>query len=131
MERRKQVMAEMGFKQSGENPSMLKAERKIAGMERVEEEKGLKYVLNCYSYIFSSWFVRVRLKILQSTQRCLVCHEGYTFKPRECMGIYVFCKETAVGDELEEIGLTTVTHFNIIHFSCHKYVHNSAVRPLF
>jgi E3 ubiquitin-protein ligase UBR4 len=43
------------------------------------------------------------------------------FKPTEIMGFYVFNKEVPVGYFAEEeLGVTTVTHFNIIHHSCHR-----------
>eukprot|EP00301_Raphidiophrys_heterophryoidea_P004344 c11897_g1_i1.p1 GENE.c11897_g1_i1~~c11897_g1_i1.p1 ORF type:complete len:680 (+),score=178.00 c11897_g1_i1:236-2041(+) len=84
---------------------------------------------------------------------CMVCREGYTFKPGEVLGVYVLCKRLGLpptsagfdpqklisslaaasgkpsrslggsgpgGSELgEDLGITTLTHFNVIHLSCH------------
>lgn len=66
-------------------------------MEKVEEEKGPK---------------------------CVACEDGYTAKPGEIMGAYVFSKRllfrewTGAGSSLgsKSQGYTTVTHSNYIHY---------------
>lgn len=72
--------------------------------------------------------------------RCMVCQEGYRFKPREILGIYVYCSQLRHGaradadqgglfgfehefdDEETGVDLSVVSHFNFIHFSCHRNV---------
>ncbi|KAF2077723.1 hypothetical protein CYY_000970 [Polysphondylium violaceum] len=73
---------------------------------------------------------------------CMVCREGYSFKPEDVLGIYTYSKriplhpfnETTVpstgtssnnptspgGSNSLSNGFTTVTHFNMIHFFCHR-----------
>jgi E3 ubiquitin-protein ligase UBR4 len=63
---------------------------------------------------------------------CMVCHEGYSYKPTEMLGFYVYAKKCnihgekmasgplAARNDKGEKGYTTVSHFNIIHFSCHR-----------
>ena len=67
--------------------------------------------------------------------RCCVCQEGYSYKPGQMLGMYVFVKPVAVamddtltlmadglpleGDD-DELGVCTVTHFNLIHYRCHQ-----------
>lgn len=63
----------------------------------------------------------------------MVCREGYSYKPNEVLGFYTFSKRvplTWLGSSAGspphsshtrgENGYTTVTHFNVIHFSCHR-----------
>lgn len=59
---------------------------------------------------------------------CVICREGYKFKPNVVLGIYTFTKRCNV-EEFETkprktVGYTTVTHFNVVHVDCHM----SAVR---
>ena len=58
--------------------------------------------------------------------KCIVCYEGYTKKPAEFLGMYVFSKRLNISEisEMEggftkTMGYTTVTHSNFIHFTCH------------
>lgn len=55
---------------------------------------------------------------------CMVCQEGYAYKPRDMLGFYVFDKEVNLNVDCsskdENIGLTSVTHFNTIHYTCHS-----------
>jgi E3 ubiquitin-protein ligase UBR4 len=58
--------------------------------------------------------------------KCIVCHEGYTKKPHEILGIYVFSKRLKIAELsptgtgfLTTVGYQTVTHSNFIHFLCH------------
>eukprot|EP00468_Gymnochlora_sp_CCMP2014_P014335 CAMPEP_0167769544 /NCGR_PEP_ID=MMETSP0110_2-20121227/17363_1 /TAXON_ID=629695 /ORGANISM="Gymnochlora sp., Strain CCMP2014" /LENGTH=953 /DNA_ID=CAMNT_0007658503 /DNA_START=1030 /DNA_END=3892 /DNA_ORIENTATION=+ len=91
--RRRAVLKKMGFKRQ---KNRLTANMKIAGLESLGKENRFK---------------------------CMVCQEGYDFKPRSTMGFYVFNKEVAIGDLIgaeDEIGLTSVTHFNMIHYTCHE-----------
>ena len=69
---------------------------------------------------------------------CVVCGEGETYRPGEVLGCYAFCKRVPLllqaggpsphispgaavgGGGLTETCYTSVSHFNIIHFSCHR-----------
>lgn len=58
--------------------------------------------------------------------KCIVCQEGYTSKPSEILGMYVFCKRLKIAELsssskgfITTLGYTTVTHSNYIHFLCH------------
>eukprot|EP00026_Physarum_polycephalum_P007765 Phypoly_transcript_07831.p1 GENE.Phypoly_transcript_07831~~Phypoly_transcript_07831.p1 ORF type:complete len:524 (+),score=164.84 Phypoly_transcript_07831:223-1572(+) len=59
---------------------------------------------------------------------CMVCREGYSFKPHEVLGFYTYSKRVPLSwlgacaqtSGRGENGYTTVTHFNVIHFSCHR-----------
>ncbi|EFA82601.1 hypothetical protein PPL_04293 [Heterostelium album PN500] len=64
---------------------------------------------------------------------CMVCREGYSFKPEDVLGIYTYSKkipllpinETTVSSTTGtpsgvSYGFSTVTHFNIIHYFCHR-----------
>lgn len=54
MERRAVVMAELGFKPTQDKPLVLKAETKITGLEKIENEKGFKYASTpIHTFIFS------------------------------------------------------------------------------
>lgn len=64
--------------------------------------------------------------------KCIACREGYTKKPNEIMGMYVFSKKlkiTEVSDNgsgfSNTMGYTTVTHSNCIHFICHQNAHRA------
>lgn len=59
---------------------------------------------------------------------CSVCQEGYTFKPDELLGAYVyhyrvpmhsFLLTKAPTPSSECDGVMTITAFNVIHFQCH------------
>ncbi|KAL9643652.1 hypothetical protein ABK040_016104 [Willaertia magna] len=49
---------------------------------------------------------------------CSVCGDGYTFKPTEVIGTYVFCKHVILNDNSS--AYSTVSQFNTIHTSCHS-----------
>ena len=54
---------------------------------------------------------------------CVVCGEGETYRPGEPLGAYVYVKRVplGLGDAGRlEYGYTTVSHFNLIHFGCHR-----------
>jgi hypothetical protein len=58
--------------------------------------------------------------------KCIVCLEGYTKKPTEILGMYVFCKRAKITEIsasgsgfINTQGYSTVTHSNFIHFVCH------------
>ncbi|KAK0172054.1 hypothetical protein PV328_005423 [Microctonus aethiopoides] len=59
---------------------------------------------------------------------CVICREGYKFKPNVVLGIYTFTKRCNVEEfeikQRKTVGYTTVTHFNVVHVDCHM----SAVR---
>lgn len=46
---------------------------------------------------------------------CIICQEGYTAKPNELLGIYVFVKRVEISKDTNAQGYNTVTHFNVIH----------------
>jgi len=62
---------------------------------------------------------------------CLVCQEGYEFAPSLTLGFYVYQHQadlaapytgeddSSAGGE-DGAGITTVTHFNLIHHRCHQ-----------
>ena len=59
--------------------------------------------------------------------KCVACEDGYTAKPGDVLGVYVFSKRmpfrewTGAGStqSSQSQGYTTVTHNNYIHFQCH------------
>ncbi|XP_014236597.1 protein purity of essence isoform X3 [Trichogramma pretiosum] len=59
---------------------------------------------------------------------CVICREGYKFKPAMVLGIYTFTKRCNVEEfetkQRKTVGYTTVSHFNVVHIECHM----SAVR---
>ncbi|OAD57065.1 E3 ubiquitin-protein ligase UBR4, partial [Eufriesea mexicana] len=59
---------------------------------------------------------------------CVICREGYKFKPHMVLAIYTFSKRCNVEEfetkQRKTVGYTTVTHFNVVHVDCHM----SAVR---
>ncbi len=60
----------------------------------------------------------------------MVCREGYSLRPGQLLGTYTYCKAVAA-DDASVIGcsapnqpglavvFTSVSHFNLIHCSCH------------
>ncbi|XP_020299583.1 E3 ubiquitin-protein ligase UBR4 isoform X2 [Pseudomyrmex gracilis] len=54
---------------------------------------------------------------------CVICREGYEFKPNMVLGIYTFTKRCNVEEfetkQRKTVGYTTVTHFNVVHVDCH------------
>jgi E3 ubiquitin-protein ligase UBR4 len=97
-EHRKKVLQELNLNRIGENKVASASKMVIEGMEDLEEEAGLK---------------------------CMVCQEGYTFKPMEILGVYTFSKRVNMGMLMEskgrqDSGFTTITNFNLIHFQCHR-----------
>eukprot|EP00741_Cyanophora_paradoxa_P010492 tig00000158_g10145.t1 len=56
--------------------------------------------------------------------RCMVCREGYAYKPREPMGAYVYLRRPRGGGRggsgPGEAGVASSSHFNTIHFACHR-----------
>jgi hypothetical protein len=59
---------------------------------------------------------------------CVICKEGYTLRPHEVLGFYVYSKPTAVSLAVESTQnpadtvnvVSCVTHFTVIHSSCHE-----------
>lgn len=59
---------------------------------------------------------------------CMVCHEGYQYKPNDTIAFYTYCKQVDIDvntlfnrSSLPVIsGVSTVTHFNLIHIQCHN-----------
>ncbi len=55
--------------------------------------------------------------------KCMVCMEGYHIRPQDVLGIYTFSIRRPLIEgtkHKQEYGLTTVTHFSVIHFACHR-----------
>ena len=54
--------------------------------------------------------------------KCVTCEEGYTAKPGDILGMYVFSKRLSFKDwngkrgGSQTQGYTTVTHSNFIHY---------------
>ena len=95
---REKMLKSMGFVvASPEQGGKIKASSTLTGLEDLEDEGG---------------FV------------CVVCREGYKFKPKESLGIYTFSKriEVSLGGSptKPEKCYSTVTHFNLIHNKCHS-----------
>ncbi|KYQ89094.1 hypothetical protein DLAC_10325 [Tieghemostelium lacteum] len=104
---REDVLKELGLSQTGKH---VTASSVPSSIEDLEEDEGFT---------------------------CMVCREGFSFKPEDVLGIYTYSKripllsmnETTVTNSLSPTspsgtagshGFTTVTHFNIIHFFCHR-----------
>ncbi|XWS75634.1 hypothetical protein CRYUN_Cryun01aG0107800 [Craigia yunnanensis] len=56
---------------------------------------------------------------------CMVCREGYSFRPTDLLGVYSYSKRVNLGvgtsgSARGECVYTTVSYFNIIHFQCHQ-----------
>ena len=62
---------------------------------------------------------------------CVVCGEGELYRPGEALGCYTFCRRVtahAAGGGAAPVSTsgrgesyyTSVSHFNVIHFSCHR-----------
>lgn len=58
--------------------------------------------------------------------RCVVCQEGYSYKPEEILGAYIYSKSCEIrgSDNFNEkftaaTGISSVTHLGLIHLSCH------------
>ena len=64
--------------------------------------------------------------------KCSVCLEGYAYKPTLQLGFYVYNAQCVLGAGAvddgasggssgeESVGVTTVSHFSLIHYSCHR-----------
>ena len=117
LDKRQQILASMGMARSGNSKNVIVADTQTALMEDLEEETG---------------------------HICVVCGEGETYRAGETLGAYCFCKRVpmpaplaggsagtpgSAGSLLEgasavlarhEQCYSTVTHFNVIHFACHR-----------
>jgi len=57
--------------------------------------------------------------------KCVVCQEGYSKRPTEILGFYVFQRRQKVQEITSTqhlstfTGVSTVTYFRCIHFTCH------------
>ena len=97
LQQREKMLKSMGFSvASPEQGGKITASSKVAGVEELEDDQGFT---------------------------CIVCREGYKYKPKDMFGIYVFSKKVDVtlgGLSLrQEKCYSTVTHFNWIHYKCH------------
>ena len=109
-ERRQKLLEKMGFTggEAADGRLHLVSNVKMRGMEDVAEEE-------------------------DGALRCCICGEGHSLKPHQMLGIYVYVKpihislssESALMSGLlgdcddDEVGVSSVTHFTVIHFSCH------------
>ena len=110
-ERRRQLLQKLGINSSPDlKGKLVLADDKVLGFKDVQEDDDLL--------------------------RCCVCREGYTCKPGQMLGMYVYVKPVHValddtmtimadglpldGDDVDELGVCTVTHFNLIHYRCHQ-----------
>jgi hypothetical protein len=62
--------------------------------------------------------------------KCIICQEGYQQADTDLLGVYVFVKKISMHPDRvihhsEEAGYTTVTHFNSIHFKCHRNAYDA------
>ncbi len=69
----------------------------------------------------------IHLPPAEDALKCIVCHEGYSGKAEDILGAYVFTMQCSIrgNDNFAEkcthaMGFSTVTHFNLIHLSCHQ-----------
>eukprot|EP00698_Gefionella_okellyi_P019390 TRINITY_DN593_c0_g2_i1.p1 TRINITY_DN593_c0_g2~~TRINITY_DN593_c0_g2_i1.p1 ORF type:complete len:2390 (-),score=701.17 TRINITY_DN593_c0_g2_i1:133-7272(-) len=97
---RERMLQEIGVKfapTSDASSAFLVAAKKITGMEDISEEAGLQ---------------------------CCICHEGYSFRPTEPLGVYTSSVRTTLPlldtSHRQELGYHTQTHFTVIHLSCHR-----------
>jgi E3 ubiquitin-protein ligase UBR4 len=95
LSKRSKMLKQMGFSMSSTESLQLKSESNPAVIsEHAKDESGLK---------------------------CVICHEGYQLRPKDMFGIYVYCRPCS---DYEQQGiapfLSTVTHFTVIHYKCHK-----------
>ena len=61
---------------------------------------------------------------------CIICQDGYQENDKDLIGVYVFVKRTNIHQDKvmnikEENGYTTVTHFNTIHYKCHRNAYDA------
>ena len=108
-ERRQKLLVQLGFSGGDGDGGKLVSGVRLRGMEDVGEEE-------------------------DGSLRCCVCGDGYGFKPAQMLGLYVFVKpihislsmdaallQGLVGDcDEDEVGVSSVTHFTVIHFRCHQ-----------
>lgn len=105
------------------NQKKLQSERKKAEVMRQMNIKTASKML--LPKVDASVFGTTSMEIAEVFQ-CGVCHEGYTVKPGDLLGAYVFTMQCNIraSDNFTEkyspsIGTSTVSHFNLIHLSCH------------
>jgi hypothetical protein len=59
---------------------------------------------------------------------CVICQEGYTLRPQDLLGFYIYSKPVIVSTFIENLSnvaehftvMSLVTHFNCIHLGCHE-----------
>jgi E3 ubiquitin-protein ligase UBR4 len=102
MKRREAMLKGLGMASAvtsdGAERIVVSAKPKIEGLDDMEEEG-------------------------EDSLSCMVCREGYKLKTTECLGTYTFSKRVNGGAMLgsrSEYIYTTVSHFNVIHFTCHQ-----------
>lgn len=69
----------------------------------------------------SSKFLQMMNQVQEETgPKCVACEDGYTAKPNEILGVYVFQKRMDIREISHIGGVSSVTHNNYIHFLCHQ-----------
>jgi E3 ubiquitin-protein ligase UBR4 len=104
LRKRQEILAKMGLKQAA--GGKITAGAMPGSIETIEDERGVK---------------------------CMVCQEGYTLKPKDVLGFYTWMRPTALhsfaatraagsipSPSRSDSGVSTVTHFNVIHVRCHE-----------
>lgn len=53
---------------------------------------------------------------------CVICKEGYTLRPDDLLGFYIFVSSVPVVNPMNDVMhvMSIVTHFNPIHLQCHR-----------
>ena len=100
LDKRQQILASMGMARGSGGKNVIVAEN-AAVMQELEAESG---------------------------HICVVCGEGETYRKGEPLGCYCFCKRVPLpaassvesAPSVPEFCYTTVTHFGVIHFACHR-----------
>eukprot|EP01156_Anaeramoeba_ignava_P008098 Anaeramoba_ignava/a355982_133.p1 GENE.a355982_133~~a355982_133.p1 ORF type:complete len:661 (-),score=177.44 a355982_133:151-1962(-) len=100
MEKRAEMLRQMGFQElnSQRKVAMPQVISKLDATEfgEIVEEKGLK---------------------------CSICQEGKTLEPEKPLGFYIYSKRMPLEPRniigFDALGISSVTQFNLIHFSCH------------
>ena len=101
LDKRQQILASMGMARGSGGKNVIVAGNAVAIMQELEAESG---------------------------HICVVCGEGETYRAGEPLGCYCFCRRVPLpatsseesAPSATEFCYTTVTHFGVIHFACHR-----------
>jgi hypothetical protein len=93
-------------------------------MQKDKNDKKMKAQAKRDLLLKKSKFVPSAPKIIEEKGlQCGVCFEGYSSKPLELMGVYIFAKKIPLESDSKHprsFGYSTNTQFNCIHLSCHN-----------